>query len=91
MTARFLLDPDDDPFDDRAFLRAAALGEGLFEHLREIFARRPGGLGGSGHELSSVAVGGLAAVLWICRLAFRPQGSKRPAEKRPPRNGSPAR
>jgi hypothetical protein len=32
------------------------LGKGFFEHLREIFARRGGGLGGGGHELSSIAV-----------------------------------
>src|SRR5262249_21853445 len=32
-----LLDADDRPLDDGAFLRAA-LGEGLFEHFREIFA-----------------------------------------------------
>ena len=51
-----LLDPDDDALDDGAFLRAA-LGEGLFEHLREILARRCGGLGGGSHELSSVTVG----------------------------------
>ena len=34
-----LLDADDLALDDGAFLRAA-LGEGLFEHLGEIFARR---------------------------------------------------
>src|SRR5262249_46524417 len=47
-----LLDANDRPLDDVAFLRAA-LGEGLFEHFREIFARRRGGTGGGGHEHSS--------------------------------------
>src|SRR5262249_41083476 len=47
-----LLDADDRPLDDGALLRAA-LGEGLFEHFREIFARRRGGTGGGGHEHSS--------------------------------------
>ena len=50
-----LLDADDGPLDDGAFLQTA-LGEGLFEHLGEIFARRRGETGGSGHELSSIAV-----------------------------------
>src|SRR6476661_7142181 len=48
-----LLDSNDGALDDSAFLRAA-LGEGLFEHFREIVARRGSGLGGDGHELSSV-------------------------------------
>src|SRR5262249_8483527 len=47
-----LLDADDRPLDDGALLRAA-LGKGLFEHFREIFARRRGGTGGGGHEHSS--------------------------------------
>ena len=51
-----LLDSDDGALDDSAFLRAA-LGEGLFEHFGEIVARRGSGLGGDGHELSSVKVG----------------------------------
>src|SRR5262249_8120839 len=46
-----LLDADDRPLDDGAFLRAA-LGEGLFKHFREIVARRRGGTGGGGHEHS---------------------------------------
>src|SRR5215467_1167173 len=46
-----LLDADDRPLDDGALLRAA-LGKGLFEHFREIFARRRGGTGGGGHEHS---------------------------------------
>src|SRR5215813_13715758 len=47
-----LLDADDRPLDDGALLRAA-LGKGLFEHFREIFARRRGGTDGGGHEYSS--------------------------------------
>src|SRR5262249_56094058 len=47
-----LLDADDRPLDDGALLRAA-LGKGLFEQFREIFARRCGGTGGGGHEHSS--------------------------------------
>jgi hypothetical protein len=46
-----LFDPDHDPLHHGALL-GAALGEGLFEHLREVFARRRGGLGGGGHEHS---------------------------------------
>jgi hypothetical protein len=46
-----LLDADDRPLDDGALLRAA-LGKGLFEHFREIFARRRGGTDGGGHEHS---------------------------------------
>src|SRR6478735_12689221 len=65
-----LLDPNDDALDDGAFLRAA-LGEGLFEHLREIVARRGGGLGGGGHELSSVVVFAGRRL-----MAFRAQGPK---------------
>src|SRR5262245_58908537 len=47
-----LLDADDRSLDDGTLLRAA-LGEGLFEHFREIFARRRGGTSGGGHEYSS--------------------------------------
>src|SRR5262249_46906309 len=46
-----LLDADDGPLHDRALLRAA-MGEGLFEQLGEIFTRRCGGTGGGGHEYS---------------------------------------
>ena len=80
-----LLDPDDDALDDGAFLRAA-LGEGLFEHLREIVARRGGGLGGGGHELSSVTVGAGRRL-----MAFRAQGRKSRGPRQPPNNGGPAR
>src|SRR6185312_8273215 len=45
-----LLDADDRALHDSPFLRAA-LGEGLFEHRGEIFARRAGCSSG-GHELS---------------------------------------
>ena len=54
---KVLLDADDFALDDGAF-RRAALGERLFEHCSEIFARRRGGTCGGGcHELSWSTVG----------------------------------
>src|SRR5712691_7186445 len=64
-----LLDADDRPLDDGALLRAA-LGKGLFEQFREIFARRRGGTDGGGHEHSSSYGAGLSL------MAFRAQGPK---------------
>src|SRR5262249_31151538 len=51
-----LFDPNDCALDDGAFL-GTAVGEGLIEHFRKVFARRRGGTGGSGHEYSSIAGG----------------------------------
>ncbi len=52
---KILLDPDNGSLHHRALL-GAALGEGLFEHFREIFARRRGGTGGDGHEHSWIGL-----------------------------------
>src|SRR5438132_1688169 len=64
-----LLDAHDRPLDYGALLRAA-LGKGLFEQFREIFARRRGGTDGGGHEHSSSYGAGLSL------MAFRARGPK---------------
>src|SRR5262249_27012889 len=50
---KILLDPDDCPLDDSAFL-GTAVGEGLLEQLGKILTRRYGGTG-SGHEYSRIS------------------------------------